>query len=33
MLKLFLVEDEAVIREGLKNTIPWEQYGDRKSVV
>ncbi|MCI9071306.1 MAG: response regulator, partial [Lachnospiraceae bacterium] len=29
MLKLFLVEDEAVIREGLKNTIPWEQYGYR----
>ena len=26
---LFLVEDEAVIREGLKNTIPWEQYGYR----
>ncbi len=29
MIKLFLVEDETVIREGLKNTIPWEQYGYR----
>lgn len=29
MLKVFLVEDEAVIREGLKNNIPWEQYGYR----
>lgn len=29
MLKLFLVEDETVIREGLKKTIPWEEYGYR----
>lgn len=27
MLKVFLVEDEAVIREGIKKQIPWEQYG------
>lgn len=29
MLKAFLVEDEAVIRDGLKDNIPWEQYGYR----
>lgn len=29
MLKIFLVEDEADIRERLKNTIPWEQCGYR----
>lgn len=27
MLKVFLVEDESVIREGLKDNIPWQQYG------
>lgn len=27
MLKVFLVEDELVIREGLRDNIPWEQYG------
>ena len=27
MLKVFLVEDEAVIRDGLRDKIPWEQYG------
>lgn len=27
MLKVFLVEDETVIREGLKESIPWQQYG------
>lgn len=27
MLKVFLVEDEGLIREGLKENIPWEQYG------
>lgn len=27
MLKVFLVEDECLIREGLKSSIPWEQYG------
>lgn len=27
MLKVFLVEDETVIREGLRDKIPWEQYG------
>ena len=29
MLKVFLVEDETVIREGLRDRIPWEQYGYR----
>ena len=29
MLKVFLVEDERVIREGLRDNIPWEQYGYR----
>jgi len=27
MLKVFLVEDESIIREGLKTSIPWEQFG------
>ena len=27
MLKVFMVEDESVIREGLRDRIPWEQYG------
>ena len=27
MFKVFLVEDESVIREGLKNNIPWEECG------
>lgn len=27
MLKVFLVEDESVIRDGLRDKIPWEQYG------
>ncbi len=27
MLRVFLVEDESVIREGLRDKIPWEQYG------
>lgn len=27
MLKVFMVEDEQVIREGFRNKIPWEQYG------
>jgi len=27
MLKVFLVEDEAIIREGLREIIPWQQYG------
>lgn len=27
MLKVFLVEDERVIREGFRDKIPWEQYG------
>mgnify|MGYP003192290348 CR=1 FL=1 len=31
MLKVFLVEDETVIREGLRDRIPWEQYGYRLS--
>ena len=27
MLKVFLVEDEIVVREGIKNTISWEEEG------
>ena len=27
MLKVFLVEDEVIIREALRDSIPWEQYG------
>ena len=27
MLKVFLVEDEIVIREGIKNNIPWKEEG------
>lgn len=27
MLKIFLVEDESVVREGLRDNIPWQQYG------
>lgn len=27
MLKVFLVEDEVVIRDGLRDNISWEQYG------
>lgn len=27
MLKIFLVEDESIIREGLRENIPWQQYG------
>ncbi len=27
MLKVFLVEDESVVREGLRDNIPWEQWG------
>jgi len=27
MLKVFLVEDESVVRESLKNNIPWSEYG------
>lgn len=27
MLKVFLVEDESIIREGLRDSIPWEMYG------
>lgn len=26
-LKVFLVEDESVIREGLRDNIPWQQFG------
>ena len=32
MLKVFLVEDETVIREGLRDRIPWEQYGRQQTV-
>ena len=27
MIKVFLVEDETIIREGLREIIPWQQYG------
>lgn len=27
MLRVFLVEDESIIRETLRDTVPWEQYG------
>lgn len=27
MLKIFLVEDESIMREGLRDSIPWQQYG------
>ncbi len=27
MLKVFLVEDESIMREGLRDNIPWDSYG------
>ena len=27
LLKVFLVEDECVVREGLRDCIDWERYG------
>ena len=27
MLGVFLVEDESIIRETLRDTVPWTQYG------
>ena len=27
MFKVFLVEDEVIVREGIRNNIQWEQYG------
>lgn len=27
MLRVFLVEDEFVVRENIKKMVPWEQYG------
>ena len=27
MLRVFLVEDESLIRETLRDTMPWENYG------
>lgn len=27
MLKIFLVDDESIVREGLRDNIPWQQYG------
>lgn len=27
MYKVFLVEDEIIVREGLKTIVPWQQYG------
>lgn len=27
MIKVFLVEDESIVREGLRNNMPWQQHG------
>ena len=27
MYRVFIVEDESIVREGLKTRVPWEQYG------
>ena len=27
LLRVFLVEDESIIRETLRDTVPWGQYG------
>lgn len=27
LLKIFITEDEAIVREGLRDSIPWERYG------
>lgn len=27
MIKVFITEDESIVREGLRDIIPWEQYG------
>ncbi len=27
MLKVFLAEDESIVRQGLRDNMPWEQYG------
>ena len=27
MLKVFIVDDESIIREGLRDNIPWQEYG------
>ena len=27
LLKVFIVEDESIVREGLRDMIPWEQNG------
>ena len=27
MIKIFLVEDEFVVREGIKNNIDWKSHG------
>ena len=32
MLKVFLAEDEFVVREGIKNKIDWNQNGSRKRI-
>ena len=26
-IKVFITEDESIVREGLRDMIPWEQYG------
>ena len=32
MIKVFLVEDEVIVREGIKNNIDWEKCGYKFSV-
>ena len=27
LLKVFIAEDESIVREGLRDMIPWEKYG------
>ena len=27
LLKVFLAEDEVIVREALRDSIPWEQHG------
>ena len=26
-IKVFIVEDESIVREGIRDMIPWDQYG------
>ena len=27
MIKVFITEDESIVREGLRDIVPWEKYG------